>query len=64
MSTETSLTSQLRKKQGKRQMMRDVDGIKYFNAKQIKLIRREARGQPEIDEKKGKVNWDQGMDGD
>ena len=44
--------------------MRDVDGIKYFNAKQIKLIRREARGQPEIDEKKGKVNWDQGMDGD
>jgi site-specific recombinase XerD len=55
MSTETSLTSQLRKKQGKRQMMRDVDGIKYFNAKQIKLIRREARGQPEIDEKKGKV---------
>ena len=45
--------------------MRDVDGIKYFTAKQVKLIRRQAREQAEIDEKKGKVtDWDQGMDGD
>ncbi len=43
------------RKQGKRERMRNVDGIKYFNAKQIKLIRREARDQAEIDERKGKV---------
>jgi len=43
------------KKLGKRQRMRNIDGIKYFNAKQIKLIRRQVRDQAEIDEKKGKV---------
>jgi hypothetical protein len=43
------------KKLGKGQRMRNVDGIKYFNAKQIKLIRRQARDQAEIDERKGKV---------
>jgi len=43
------------KKPRKRERMRNVDGIKYFNAKQIKLIRRQARDQAEIDERKGKV---------
>jgi integrase/recombinase XerD len=43
------------KKHGKRQRMRNVDGIKHFNAKQVKLIRRQARDQAELDEQKGKV---------
>jgi site-specific recombinase XerC len=35
--------------------IRSVDGIKYFNEKQIKMIRRAVRDQAEIDIKKGQV---------
>ena len=35
--------------------IRNVDGVKYFNEKQIKLLRRTAREQAEIDEQKGNV---------
>ena len=35
--------------------VRSVDGIKYFNAKQIKMLRRAVREQAELDEKKGLV---------
>jgi site-specific recombinase XerD len=35
--------------------IKNVDGIKYFNEKQIKLLRRTAREQAEIDEQKGNV---------
>jgi integrase/recombinase XerD len=35
--------------------IRNVDGIKYFNALQIKMIRRRVRDQADIDEKKGNV---------
>jgi integrase/recombinase XerD len=34
---------------------RNTDGIKYFNAKQIKLLRRTAREEAEIDTQKDKV---------
>ena len=32
--------------------IRNVDGVKYFNEKQIKLLRRNVRDQAEIDIKK------------
>ncbi len=35
--------------------VRNIDGVKYFNDKQIKMIRRAVRDQSEIDEKKGNV---------
>lgn len=35
--------------------IKNVDGIKYFNEKQIKLLRRTAREQAELDEKKSNV---------
>ena len=35
--------------------VRSVDGIKYFNEKQIKMIRRAVRDQAEMDIKKGQV---------
>jgi integrase/recombinase XerD len=35
--------------------IRSVDGIKYFNEKQIKMIRRAVRDQAEVDIKKGQV---------
>jgi len=35
--------------------IRSVDGIKYFNEKQIKMIRRAVRDQAEMDIKKGQV---------
>jgi site-specific recombinase XerD len=35
--------------------IKSVDGIKYFNAKQIKMIRRAVRDQAEIDEQKGQI---------
>ena len=35
--------------------IRSVDGIKYFNEKQIKMIRRAVRDQSEMDMKKGQV---------
>ncbi len=41
------------KKSGGR--IKSVDGVKYFNEKQIKLLRRTAREQAEIDEQKGNV---------
>ena len=41
------------RKSGER--IRSVDGIKYFNEKQIKMIRRAVRDQADIDIKKGQV---------
>ena len=35
--------------------IKNVDGIKYFNEKQIKLLRRTAREQAEIDEQRGNL---------
>lgn len=35
--------------------VKNIDGVKYFNDKQIKMIRRAVRDQAEIDEKKGNV---------
>jgi site-specific recombinase XerD len=35
--------------------IRSVDGIKYFNEKQIKLLRRTVREQAELDEQRGNV---------
>jgi integrase/recombinase XerD len=39
----------------KKQRIKNVDGIKYFNEKQIKLLRRTVRDQSEIDAQKGRV---------
>ena len=39
----------------KKQRVKNVDGIKYFNEKQIKLLRRTVRDQAELDIQKGKV---------
>jgi len=39
---------------GKKQRIKNVDGIKYFNEKQIKLLRRTVRDQAELDMQKGK----------
>jgi site-specific recombinase XerD len=39
----------------KRDRIKSVDGVKYFNEKQIKLLRRTARDQAELDANKGKV---------
>ena len=47
----------LRKKESgfeKKQRIKSVDGIKYFNEKQIKLLRRTVRDQAELDMQKGK----------
>ena len=41
------------KKRSKR--IKNVDGIKYFHEKQIKIIRRTARDQAELDIQKGKI---------
>ena len=35
--------------------VKNIDGVKYFNDKQIKMIRRAVRDQAEVDEKKGNV---------
>jgi site-specific recombinase XerD len=45
-------TKRERKSRGR---IKSVDGIKYFNEKQIKLLRRTAREQAELDEQKGNV---------
>jgi site-specific recombinase XerD len=52
-----SFPSEPRTRRGRRSggRVKSVDGVKYFNAQQIKLLRRTARDQAEIDEKKGKV---------
>jgi integrase/recombinase XerD len=47
--------SRFPKKVQKRKRVRNVDGIKYFNAKQVKLIRRQARDEAELDDQKGKI---------
>lgn len=39
----------------KKQRIKNVDGIKYFNEKQIKLLRRTVRDQAEIDIQKDRV---------
>jgi site-specific recombinase XerD len=39
----------------KRERTVNIDGIKYFNAQQIKMIRRRVRDQAEIDHKKGNI---------
>ena len=39
----------------KKQRIKNVDGIKYFNEKQIKLLRRTVRDQAEIDAQKDRV---------
>jgi site-specific recombinase XerD len=35
--------------------VRNIDGVKYFSEKQIKMIRRAVRDQADIDEKKGNI---------
>ena len=35
--------------------VKNIDGVKYFNEKQIKMLRRAVRDQAEIDEQKGNV---------
>ena len=35
--------------------VRNIDGVKYFNEKQIKMIRRAVRDQADIDKKKGNI---------
>ena len=49
-----SATRAQRKEKSKGRI-KSVDGIKYFSAKQIKMIRRAVRDQAEIDEKKGLI---------
>jgi|GEM_PF-2421416 len=39
----------------KKQRIKNVDGVKYFNEKQIKLLRRTVRDQAELDVQKGGV---------
>jgi len=39
----------------KRRRVTNVDGVKYFTGQQIKLLRRTARDQAELDRSKGKV---------
>lgn len=39
----------------KKHRIKNVDGVKYFNEKQIKLLRRTVRDQAELDVQKGKV---------
>jgi integrase/recombinase XerD len=39
----------------KKERIKNVDGVKYFNPNQIKMIRRRVRDQAEIDEKKGNL---------
>ena len=52
-----SFPSELRSKRTRKSggRIRSVDGIKYFNEKQIKMIRRAVRDQSEMDMKKGQV---------
>jgi site-specific recombinase XerD len=52
--TFPSIAQSKRKEKGKGRV-RSVDGIKYFNAKQIKMLRRAVREQAELDEKKGLI---------
>lgn len=49
---ETKKKSIAKKKESR---TRSIDGVKYFNEKQIKMIRRAVRDQAEIDERKGNV---------
>jgi integrase/recombinase XerD len=42
-------------KKGRKRKVRSVDGIKYFNAQQIKLLRRTVKDQAALDGQKGKV---------
>nr|MBP7304438.1 tyrosine-type recombinase/integrase [Fervidobacterium sp.] len=42
-------------KKTRSERVKNVDGVKYFNASQIKLIRRRARDRAELDLKKGKT---------
>lgn len=44
-----------RARRGKKERIKSVDGVKYFNEKQIKLLRRMVRDKAEMDEKRGKV---------
>jgi site-specific recombinase XerD len=45
----------IRKRKRDSGRIRNVDGIKYFNAQQIKAIRRHVRDQAEIDSQKGNM---------
>jgi integrase/recombinase XerD len=42
-------------KSKRKERIKNVDGVKYFNPLQIKMIRRRVRDQAEIDEKRGNV---------
>lgn len=42
-------------KEKKAKRVQNIDGVKYFNASQIKLLRRTARDRAELDRQKGKV---------
>lgn len=58
MEPENIIKFPVRKKVGKaekKQRIKNVDGIKYFNDKQIKLLRRTVRDEAELDAQKGKV---------
>ncbi len=39
----------------KKQRIKNVDGVKYYNEKQIKLIRRTVRGQAALDQASGQI---------
>ena len=39
----------------RKKRIRNIDGIKYFNEKQIKALRRSTRDQAELDKKKDKI---------
>ncbi len=44
-----------KKKAAKEKRTRKIDSLKYFNSSQIKLLRRTARDQAELDSKRGKI---------
>jgi len=49
---KTEKRSRAKRSDGK---VRNIDGVKYFSEKQIKMIRRAVRDQADIDEKKGNI---------
>lgn len=53
--------AQLKKKKKK---IRKIGAIKYFNSQQIRMLRRVARDQAELDLKKEESHWHKGLDSD
>jgi integrase/recombinase XerD len=50
-----SFPSPIPKKRRQKERIKSVDGVKYFNEKQIKLLRRTVREQAEIDAQRGNL---------